>query len=171
MLLSGIQQNDSVVYIYSSDSFPFFLNSFFVLFCLAILQHMEFPGQGSGPNHSFDLRHSCSNTRSLSHCAWLGIEPTSWHCRDATNPFEPQWELPDSFSLWVITRYWVNFPVLYSRSHGQFLKVIRFWNSLQLIWSITWCSVLSSLSILCAFSLFPSASARSGQSLHYQTHT
>ena len=29
----------------------------------------------------------------LTHCAGPGIEPASWHCRDATDPRVPQWEL------------------------------------------------------------------------------
>ena len=48
---------------------------------------MEFLGQGS------DLSRSCSNARSLTHCAGLGIEPASWHCRDAANPIVPRWKL------------------------------------------------------------------------------
>ena len=37
------------------------------------LQHMQFLGQGSDPN----LHHSCSSTESLTHSAWLRIEPAS----------------------------------------------------------------------------------------------
>ena len=50
---------------------------FFFPFFLAILRHMEFPGQGS------DLSHSCSYTGSLTHC-WgrPGIEPVTRACRD-----------------------------------------------------------------------------------------
>ena len=32
-------------------------------------QHVVFPGQGSNPSCTCDLRHSCSNTGSLTHCA------------------------------------------------------------------------------------------------------
>ena len=28
----------------------------------------------------------------LTHYLWLGVEPASWPCRDATNPFAPQLE-------------------------------------------------------------------------------
>ena len=42
-------------------------------------QHMKFPGQGSNSSHSCGLCHSCSNARSLIHCA--------------------TWELP---GLWVL---------------------------------------------------------------------
>lgn len=31
-----------------------------------------FPGQGLNPSHSFDLDHSCSRARSLTHCATVG---------------------------------------------------------------------------------------------------
>ena len=32
----------------------------------------------------------------LTHCARLGIQPASWHCRDATDPTEPKQELQTS---------------------------------------------------------------------------
>ena len=50
--------------------------------------HMEFPGQGS------DVSHSCGNTRP-------GIEPVSWHSRDAAaaKPIAPQQELPQYLFL------------------------------------------------------------------------
>ena len=54
---------------------------------------MEFLGQGSVPSHSCDLQHSCGNTRSLTHSAWLGIKAESQCSRNATNPTVPQWEL------------------------------------------------------------------------------
>ena len=43
----------------------------------------EFPGQGSDPQGSCELSHSCSNARSLTHCARPGVELTS---QDAANP-------------------------------------------------------------------------------------
>ena len=62
----------------NTHSFPWksrlFFSSFFWSF-LAILKHMELPGQGSDWSHSRDLSHSCGNTRALTHCAWLGIKP------------------------------------------------------------------------------------------------
>ena len=58
---------------------------FFFLF-LAILQHIEFPDQGS------DLSHS-SNLHSLTHCAKPGIQPVPWHCRVAEDLIVPQQEL------------------------------------------------------------------------------
>ena len=54
---------------------------------------MEFPGQGSDPSHSCDLSCSCGNTRSLNHCAGLGIKPASQCFQDCLNPIAPQWEL------------------------------------------------------------------------------
>ena len=50
---------------------------------LAAPQHMESLGQGSDPSHSYDLRCSCSDTRSSTHCARLGIESASQHARRA----------------------------------------------------------------------------------------
>ena len=54
---------------------------------------MEFPGQGSDLSPSSDLNHSCDNTRSLTHCAQLGIQPVSQQSQDAINPVAPQQEL------------------------------------------------------------------------------
>ena len=61
---------------------------YFILFFsfLATPWQVEFPGQGSDPSHSCDLSCSCSNTRSLTHCAG----PSS---QDAANPIAPQQEL------------------------------------------------------------------------------
>ena len=61
---------------------PYFKKKNNLLFSfLATPQHRELLGQGSDPD-------------SLSHCAWLGIDPESWHGRDATNPRCAQRELP-----------------------------------------------------------------------------
>ena len=49
------------------------INDFF----LAAPRHIELPGQGSDLSHSHDLSHSCSNARSLAHCARWGIEHAS----------------------------------------------------------------------------------------------
>ena len=61
------------------------LNLSFFFFFLATLQHMELLGQRSDPSRSYKLHHGCGNTRSLTHCARLGIEPVSQRCRDVTN--------------------------------------------------------------------------------------
>jgi len=58
---------------------------------------MEFPGQGSDLRSSEDLRHSCGSTRSLTHCAGLGIEPASQGSHDAADPVVPQQELLTNF--------------------------------------------------------------------------
>ena len=54
---------------------------------LAGLRHMEFLGQRS------DVSHSCSNARSLTHCAGPGIESATQCFRDTANPISPQQEL------------------------------------------------------------------------------
>ena len=64
-----------------------------VFLFLAVPWHMEFPGQGSDPSLSCNLRHSYSNTRSLTHYARMGIEPVSQGFRDAADPIIPQKEL------------------------------------------------------------------------------
>ena len=46
----------------------------------------KFPGQGSDLSHSCDLHQSCSNTRSLTHCAKPGMELVSQCSRDTNNP-------------------------------------------------------------------------------------
>ena len=51
--------------------------SFVCFSFLATLWHMEFSGQRSDPSHYCNLSHSCGNTRSLTHCAGLGIKPVS----------------------------------------------------------------------------------------------
>ena len=57
--------------------------------------HMEFPGQGSDPSHNCRLSPCCSNTRSLTPCAGLGIEPASQRSQDAADPIVPRRELLD----------------------------------------------------------------------------
>ena len=37
-------------------------------------------------------------------CTRPGIEPASWHCKDAADPFVPEWELPKNFLRMVIFR-------------------------------------------------------------------
>ena len=69
---------------------------FFIFFFLSyICSIWRFPRQGSNLSCSFDLRHSYSNTRSLTHCTGPGIElmPSQRHhqilnplCHGAGNP-------------------------------------------------------------------------------------
>ena len=54
---------------------------------------MEFLGQGSDPSCSCDLPSSCINAGSFNPLCWLGSEPASYCCRDATDPTEPQRKL------------------------------------------------------------------------------
>ena len=67
---------------FSGGSMYFFFFSF-----LTDPQNMEFPGQGSDLNYHWDLSHRCSNARSLTHCAQLGIKPVSQHSQHTANPF------------------------------------------------------------------------------------
>lgn len=60
---------------------------------LAAPWHMELWVQGSDPSYSRELSYSCSDAGSLTHCAGVGIEPTSQHPQDPANPVAPQWEL------------------------------------------------------------------------------
>ena len=70
-----------------------FHHRFFSSSFLATPQHMEFPGQGSYPSHSYDPSHSCSNAGSPTHCARPVIEPATQSSQDAANPVVPQQEL------------------------------------------------------------------------------
>ena len=73
------------------NSNNFFTNIFLALFpSFGHLCQMVFLGQWSDPSHSCDLRSSCSNARSLTHCAVPGIEPASQHAQDTANPVVPQ---------------------------------------------------------------------------------
>ena len=71
------------------------LSVFFVSSSIYVLAaHIEFLGQGSDLNRSCDLcAAAAAMPDPLTHWAWPGIEPASWHCRDAANPLAPQWEL------------------------------------------------------------------------------
>ena len=61
----------------------FILSQSYILFYfLATPQNMKLRGQGSDPNHSFELSHSSGNARSLTHCAGPGVEPTSQCSQD-----------------------------------------------------------------------------------------
>ena len=84
---------------------------------LATPWHMDFPGQGSDPSHSFDLCCSCDKARSLTHCAESGIKPASQHSQDAADPIAPQWEL----LIWLLI-YSVNF-VLHLYANFFFFNV------------------------------------------------
>ena len=57
---------------------------------LATLWHMEFPEQGPDLSHSCKLCCSCSDSRSLTHCARPGIKPASQPSRDTKDPIASQ---------------------------------------------------------------------------------
>ena len=81
------------------------LRFFFFLFW-ATLQYMKFPGWGSDPSHSCDLRCCHGNTGALTRCscAGWGFEPLSQCSRDTANPIAPLRELPKvvlKFYLWL----------------------------------------------------------------------
>ena len=62
--------------------------------------HVKFLGQGSDLSHSCNLSCSCSNARSLTHCAGQGVRPASQGSQAAADPVAPQWELHSpSFSF------------------------------------------------------------------------
>ena len=84
----------------SAAAFFFPLPSF-----LAALQHMEVLGQHSDLIHSCDLSSSYGNTPSLTLCAEPGIEPSSQHSQDTTNPVVPQQELL-CFSYFLTYEFW-----------------------------------------------------------------
>ena len=70
---------------------------FFFLHFWPPWQPTDLLGQGSDLNCSCDLRQSCSNAGSLTHCAGPGIKPASQHSQDAADPAAPQQELPKRF--------------------------------------------------------------------------
>ena len=99
-----------------------FFVSVFVSFILATLRLMEFPGKGSDPSHSCDLRgngSNCSNAGSFNQLCQAGAKPVSWCCRDATNPIvgTPLW--------WVVFFYFVGL-------HLRHLQVLRLCVELEL---------------------------------------
>ena len=81
------------------------LQSLFFFFFLAAPRPMEFPGQGSDPSRSHDLRHRCGNTGSLTtHCNCDGSNlrhssPKTQSSQDKANPSVPHWELLECLFL------------------------------------------------------------------------
>ena len=63
---------------------------------LTVLQHMEFPGQGSDPRCSFDLSAMLDTEP--------GIKPATQLSQGTTDPIELQWELIVS-SLYAVSAY------------------------------------------------------------------
>ena len=88
----------SLCYIARSGLVGPYGNCMFILFVcffpfFTATWHMELPGQGSDPSHSRKLSHSCGNTGLLTHCAGLGIQPSSQCSQDAADLIAPQQEL------------------------------------------------------------------------------
>ena len=80
--------------------FPFFVSFFFFFFFFfATLQHMEFLGQESDPNHCCNPCYSSCGKQldPLTHCVRPGIKPVSWSCRDTANLVASQWDLHSHF--------------------------------------------------------------------------
>ena len=74
--------------------------SFFSSLILATSWHMEFLGQKPDLSCRCDLHcHSCSNARSLTPCAKVGIEPASQGASDTADRVAPQQELQELSSL------------------------------------------------------------------------
>ena len=85
-----------LVYIYVENILSvLFIFYFIYLFFpfLATLWPMEFPGWGSDSSCSCNLSLSCSNARSLTHCARQGMEPLFQFSQDPANPIAPQEDL------------------------------------------------------------------------------
>ena len=79
---------DKTKYIYFIVSQSFWWSWGWGALCL-----MEFLGQGSDLSCSCNLRCSCSNAGSLTHCAWPEIQPTSQRSRVIADSVAPQREL------------------------------------------------------------------------------
>ena len=66
----------------------------FLVFVLAAQRHMEFSGLGYIQDAAVE---TCATDiampHPLIHCAGLGIEHVSWHCRDTAHPVVSQQEL------------------------------------------------------------------------------
>ena len=57
---------------------------------LAAPWHREFQGQGQIQATLVTYNRAVSRPDPLTHCAWLGIEPVSWCCREASSPVGSQ---------------------------------------------------------------------------------
>ena len=60
---------------------------------LATLWYMEFLSQGSDRTAFTTYAAAVAVLNPVTHCAWPGIEPASWCCRDPDDPIMPQREL------------------------------------------------------------------------------
>ena len=71
-----------------------FMCSFFFFFFFGRPMACGVPRQGSDPRCNLSLSHNCGNSRSLTHCVRLGIEPAFQSSHSTTNPIAPRQELP-----------------------------------------------------------------------------
>ena len=70
------------------------MKTFFLMFLLLWPPcGIWFPSQRSDQSHSCDIRHSCGNIRSLTHCSGLGVKTASLGSRGTNSPFAPLQEL------------------------------------------------------------------------------
>ena len=65
---------------------------FFLFLFLSVLQHIV-PGPGIRFKLQLQPKPQCDIAGSLTHCAGPGIEPVSWHSKDAADSIVPQREL------------------------------------------------------------------------------
>ena len=64
------------------------------LFYFSFLATLKYIGSDLSHGHDcHDLRGSCGNAGSPTHCARLGINPETQRSQDSTHPVVPQWEL------------------------------------------------------------------------------
>ena len=126
------KQNKKVKMLNKDKMFSFWHNDFFFFFGHT-LSIWTFPGQGLNPSQSCKLHHSCSNTRSLTHCAGLGIKPmppqrqarSLTHCATAGTL---------KLNILMCTNWWLNrykHPWYHHHNQGtrhiyQFPKLLEF---------------------------------------------
>ena len=82
-------------------SLPFRVFFCFFIFGYPVAYRVPGPGIGYKPQ-LWPYAAAVVTPHPLAHCAGLGIEPVSWHCRDATDPVMPQWEI-QPFSSYIST--------------------------------------------------------------------
>ena len=98
------------------SSYFYFLIFFLFIHCPCSI--WKSPGQGLNSSQSFTLRHSCSNTGSLTHCARLGIKApeTSWiinPLQHSQNSYFKLFEEPPYCSLYSLHQF--TFPPVMCR--------------------------------------------------------
>ena len=69
------KNKSSIISFYPEYQHPWSLSFFFFFFVGCTCSIWQFPGQGWNPSQSGDPQNSCGNSRSLTHCTELRIEP------------------------------------------------------------------------------------------------